>query len=228
MRRRFTVPRGPVPTGTEANQRGVARDLHDAIGPTLAATALGLRAARNLLQKDRAAVEQILTRLESELYSAIAEIRRLADDARPPVVDRLGLVAAVRRHAEILSGRLSTARGAGGALRIEVRVDGELPYLPSAVEVAAYRIVCEALTNVAKHSNAGICTVRFWMDGDLHIEVVDDGDGAVFDGMIVEAPAGVGLGSMRERACSLGGEWAIERASPGGTRVAATLPIGTE
>jgi signal transduction histidine kinase len=224
MRRRFAVPRDTIPLSTEADQRTALRDLHDAIGPTLVATALGLRAARALLQENRTSVEQILTRLEEELYSAIAEVRRLADGLHPPVLDRLGLVAAVRRHAEMLSGRMSTARGR--PLRIEVRLAGELPALPAAVELAAYRIICEALTNMAKHSNARFCTVRIWLDEDLHVEIVDDGDGAA-PGTVSDAPPGIGLGSMRERAGALGGEWAIEPATRGGTRVAATLPIST-
>jgi signal transduction histidine kinase len=226
MRRRFAVPRGTIPLSTQADQHAALRDLHDALGPTLAATALGLRAARTLLQKDLSSVEQILTRLEEELYSAIAEVRRLADGLRPPILDRLGMVAAVRRHAEILSARMSTAHGR--PLRIEVRVDGELPALPAAVELAAYRIMCEALTNVAKHSNARLCTVRIRLDTDLHVEVIDDGDGAVTSSAVPDTPPGIGLGSMRERACSLGGAWAIEPVTRGGTRVAATLPIGTE
>jgi signal transduction histidine kinase len=226
MRRRFAVPRDTIPLSTETDQRMALRELHDAIGPTLAAAALGLRAARNLLRKDRASVEQILIRLEEELYSAIAEIRRLADGLRPPVLDQLGMVAAVRRHAEILSGRLSAARGR--PLRIDVQVAGEIAALPAAVEVAAYRIVCEALTNMAKHSNARLCTVRIWLDQDLHIEIVDDGDGAADHMTVPNAPSGIGLASMRQRACSLGGEWAIEPATRGGTRVAATLPVGTE
>jgi signal transduction histidine kinase len=226
MRRRFAVPRGTIPLSKDTDQHTALRDLHDALGPTLAATALGLRAARTMLQKDLVSVEQILTRLEEELYSAIAEVRRLADGLRPPILDRFGMVTAVRRHAEILSARMSTARGR--PLHIEVHVDGELPTLPAAVELAAYRIMCEALTNVAKHSNARLCTVRIWLDTDLHIEIVDDGDGAVTSSTVSDTPSGIGLGSMRERACSLGGDWAIEPAARGGTRVAATLPIGTE
>ncbi len=206
------------------------RDLHDSIGPTLAAAALGVHAARALVGHDRPAAEQVLTRIEEELHSAIAEIRRLASDVHPPALDRLGFVAAVRRYAEALGSRTSTTGATGAPLRIEVEVCGELPELPAAVEVAAYRIVREALTNVSRHSHAWSCVVRIRFDGELQLEIVDDGIGPLgrpeWTGS-GDPAGGVGLGSMRERASALGGRLAIEAASPAGTRVAATLPVGT-
>lgn len=223
MRRRFTVSRDADALAHTDEHRKLLRDLHDSIGPTLAATALGVRAVRSLLRSDRAAAERVLNRLEGELHSAIAEIRRLASGMHPAVLDRLGLVEAVRRHAEIIGSRSATA---GGPLLVEVDVQGEVPPLPAAIELAAYRIVCEALTNVARHSNAHRCAVRIWLDGDLHVEIVDDGNGAMNEPDVADLSSGVGLRSMRERACSLGGRWAIEAVTPGGTRVAATLPTG--
>lgn len=233
--------------GSAEERRTLLRDLHDSVGPTLAAAALGIRAVRNLLHRDRAAAEQILTRLEDELHSAIAEIRRLANGVHPPVLDRLGLVGAVRQYAETLGSRLATAvtttggttgGTAGPPVRIEVEVCGELPVLPPAVEVAAYRIVCEALTNVGRHSDARLCTVRLWFDGELQLEIVDDGNGGVAPTRARsdqgadqvagrDRPGGVGLGSMRERARTLGGTLAVEPVTRGGTRVAATLPVST-
>jgi two-component system NarL family sensor kinase len=98
-----------------------------------------------------------------------------------------------------------------------------MPKLPASVDVAAYRIICEALTNVTRHASARSCAVRLWVDDDLHIEVVDDGVGlpALTNG-------GVGLGSMRERASELGGECLVEADRAGGTRVFATLPLPKE
>lgn len=220
MRRTFIVSRDEVALGPDEQRRRLLRDLHDTVGPTLAAAALGVRAVRNLVNKDSAAAEQILVRLEEELHSAIAEIRRIANDLHPIMLDRLGFVAAVRQHAETLTSRMAAA---GGALQIDVDVCGELPVLPAAVEVAAYRIVSEALTNVSRHSNARRCVVRIWFDNELRLEIVDDGTGAMVDGPSTHT--GVGLGSMRERACSLGGSLVIERVPPSGTRVAATLPF---
>jgi signal transduction histidine kinase len=227
MRRTFTVSREITLLGHDEQRRRLLRDLHDSIGPTLAAAALGVRTARSLVHKDRTSVEQILTRIEEELYSAVAEIRRLANGVHPPLLDQVGLVAAVRQYAERLSSRMPTAGAGGAQLRIEVEVEGELPALPAAVEVAAYRIVCEALTNVSRHSKARLCTVQIRFDHDLQLEIVDDGTGAVTDASVAGLPGGVGLSSMRERACSLGGRLALEEVAPCGTRVAATLPIGT-
>ncbi|HEY0637306.1 MAG TPA: sensor histidine kinase [Pseudonocardiaceae bacterium] len=223
MRRTFTVPPDVASLGPDEERRRLLRDVHDSIGPTLAAAALGVHAARNLLASDRAAADQVLLRIEEELHSAIAEIRRLAHDVHPPILDRLGFVAAVRRYAETLGSRMSSA---ARPLRIEVEVCGELPELPVAVEVAAYRILREALTNVSRHADAWSCTVRIRFDGELQLEVIDNGNGAVSGGGPDDLAGGAGLGSMRERASALGGRLAVGPATPGGTRVAATLPVG--
>ena len=92
--------------------------------------------------------------------------------------------------------------------------------LPAAVEVAAYRIALEALTNVARHAGAGACTLRLSVNGALELEVRDDGGG-----LPESYRRGVGLESMRERAAELGGECTIERADGDGTRVKALLPL---
>jgi two-component system, NarL family, sensor kinase len=102
-------------------------------------------------------------------------------------------------------------------------VPKNLPPLPAAVEVAAYRIAQEALTNVARHANAKTCHVRLSVDrvgGALELEVSDDGVG-----MTEGRRTGVGLSSMRERAEELGGTLAIEPEPEGGTRVLARLPL---
>jgi signal transduction histidine kinase len=99
----------------------------------------------------------------------------------------------------------------------------ELPPLPAAVEVAAYRIIQEALTNVARHARARTCCVRLSVDeaaDALHLEVTDDGVG-----MPKDRGAGVGLSSMRERAEELGGICDVEPIPTGGTRVLARLPL---
>lgn len=98
-----------------------------------------------------------------------------------------------------------------------------LPLLPAAVEVAAYRIVQEALTNVVQHSQARVCVVQLALDGDLNLKVSDDGTG------IGEYhKTGIGLHSMRERAEELGGRCVIEPAPEGGTLVWVRLPIPKE
>ncbi|MGW5721599.1 sensor histidine kinase [Amycolatopsis sp. NPDC003865] len=221
MRRTFVVADFVPPAGYEDRLKRVLTDLHDGLGPTLAVAVLGLRAARDLIARDRAAAGDLLARLEDELYRAITDLRRIVADARPPALDDAGLVLAVRRYAEALSDRVPAEHG---PLRVDVEVHAELPALTAEVEVTAYRIIREALVNVARHSGARQCTVHLWpRDGDLHVEIVDDGVGT--DGEVLPAVGGSGLRSMRERAGDLGGGCRVEPVPSGGTRIAAWLPL---
>ncbi|WP_033441614.1 sensor histidine kinase [Saccharothrix sp. NRRL B-16314] len=207
MRREFIVP---ADAADEARRR-LLRDLHDGLGPSLAAIALGLRAARQLVAHDPASAGLLLARLEEEAHTAVDEIRRLASGSYPAVLARLGLVGAVRAHVASLTDR--------HPVRVDVRC-GDLPELPVSVQVAAYRIICEALTNVVRHAGARCCLVGLRFDGCLRVEVVDDGVGAV-----PEQGDGVGLNSMRERANEVGGTWRMELSAEGGTVVVADLPV---
>jgi signal transduction histidine kinase len=149
--------------------------------------------------------------------ATLADIRSLVYALRPPALDEFGLATAIREHAAHYQQ--------ADALQIEVDTPESLPPLPAAVEVAAYRIVLEALTNVARHAQARHCRVALTLAGAdarqvLCLEVTDDGIGLPSDGR-----AGVGLSSMRERAAELGGTWTIGPAPRGGTRLCAWLPI---
>jgi signal transduction histidine kinase len=190
----------------EEERRRLRRDLHDGVGPSLAGIALGLDSARRALRSDPAAAEQTLRELRRATQESVAEVRRLARDLRPPALDQFGLLGALREQAQRLGG--------------DLELPAELPELPAAVEVAAYRIASEALTNAARHAGAGACRVRLSLNGGLRVEVDDDGIG-VPDGYV----AGVGIASMRERAEELGGGLRVERRAPSGTRVLATLPL---
>jgi signal transduction histidine kinase len=154
--------------------------------------------------------------LRDELQGAIADIRRLVHDLRPPALDDLGLGQSLRRFAERYGSE-------DGTLRLVVRAPEDLPSLPAAVEVAIYRITQEALTNVARHARARTCVVRLAVDGDVLLEIVDDGVG-----IPAERSAGVGLSSMHERASELGGSCVVEAAPKGGTRVLVHLPMPKE
>jgi two-component system NarL family sensor kinase len=156
--------------------------------------------------------------LQEELEGAINEIRRLAHGLRPPELDRIGLVGAIRAYASAISAR---ADDQGVTIALDVPIS--MPRLPATVDVAAYRIVSEALTNVTRHASARSCAVRLWVDDDLHIEVVDDGIG-----LPEQHAAGVGLWSMRERATELGGDCVVSAGNSGGTKVRATLPLPKE
>jgi signal transduction histidine kinase len=206
----------------EMERRRILHELHDGVGPTLAAVALGLDVSRRTVG-NHTPTGELLGRLRDELQAAIVEIRRLAHGLRPPVLDRIGLIPAIREYAGALASRTAGSESSVDGVTIVLEVPSSMPKLPPPVDVAAYRIICEALTNVTRHAAASSCAVRLWVDDDLHIEVVDDGVGlpAVTNG-------GVGLSSMRERATELGGECLVEAESDGGTRVFATLPLPKE
>lgn len=199
----------------EEERRRLRRDLHDGIGPQLAALTLKLETARNKLSQDPTA-DALLSDLAERARVAVADVRRSVHALRPPALDELGLVPALRETA---------AQYSQNGLRVSVEAPENLPPLPAAVEVAAYHIAQEAMTNVVRHAGARNCAVRFGLDetsGLLSLEVQDDGRG--LDG---ERGSGVGLFSMRERAEELGGTCAVEPLSAGGTRVLARLPCST-
>jgi signal transduction histidine kinase len=195
----------------EDERRRLRRDLHDGLGPQLATLILKLDAARNLLRTQPQAADALLAGLKAQTQAAISGIRRLVYDLRPPALDEMGLIPAIREQA--------TNYGQSG-LDVSVEAPKVLPPPPAAVEVAAYRIVQEALTNVSRHAKARACRVRLSVSDGLELEITDDGVG-----MPEDRRAGVGLSSMRERAAELGGTCAVEPMPGGGTRVLARLPL---
>jgi signal transduction histidine kinase len=198
----------------EEERKHLLRELHDGVGPTLAAVTLGLHASRRAIGEATPA-GTLLARLQDALADAITEVRRLARGLRPPALESLGLLGAIREHISTFG-----ATSGGTEPKVVLETPAELPPLPAAVEVATYRIVCESLTNASRHADAGRCTVRLWVERDLRIEVTDDGSG-----LPARWNAGIGLSSMRERAAELGGGFHIERIETGGTRVSASLPL---
>jgi two-component system, NarL family, sensor kinase len=205
-------------TAREEERRRLRRDLHDGLGPTLAAHLLKIGSARELLDRDPKITAQLLTQLEDGLEETLEEIRRLVYDLRPPVLDQLGLVGAVQACAA--EYERPSANGQKG-LAVTVTAPDPLPPLPAAVEVAAYRIAQEALHNVFRHAQASQCAVTLRPQNEvLWLEVQDNGRGLPPNGR-----AGVGLQSMKERAAELNGRWVVESLPTGGTRVTAELPL---
>jgi signal transduction histidine kinase len=200
-------------TAREEERRRLRRDLHDGLGPALAAIGMRAGAAESLLRDDPERAARLLTELQAEISTAVADVRRLVDALRPPAIDEVGLVGALRLAADRLDSP--------GAPRLDVDAEGPLPTLPAAVEVAAYRIGTEAMTNAVRHAGAETCSLRLVGGSDLTVVVEDDGRG-----LPVELQSGVGLVSMHERAAELGGECRVEPRPGGGTRVVARLPIG--
>lgn len=197
----------------EDERRRIRRDLHDGLGPTLASMKLKLDALHYLLAPAQAEAHGIVTELETDMQAALTDIRRLVYDLRPPTLDQLGLVSAIQEYALGLSV---------SGLQITVEGPSPLPPLPAAVEVAAYRIVLEALTNTMRHAQAHVCRIHILLESapfTLRLEISDDGVG-----LPTPVQAGVGLTSMRERAAELGGTCSITSAGNGGTQVCARLP----
>ncbi|SMD24264.1 sensor histidine kinase [Kibdelosporangium aridum] len=198
----------------EEERRRLRRDLHDGLGPTLSGVAYATDAARNLARSDPDTAVDLLVRLRGDIGDAIIEIRRLVEGLRPPALDELGLVGALHREAE----RLSYQEG-GRPLTVSVDAPADMPELPAAIEVAAYRISAEALNNAAKHSGAENVRVRITVGDELHILVRDDGR----PGPNGWSP-GVGMASMSERAAEVGGRCEA-RPGPDGGSVEAVLPL---
>lgn len=209
--------RARLVTAQEEERRRLRRDLHDGLGPSLAAIVLKLNAVGTIVN-DPAAVE-LLTQLRQETRAAIADIRRLVDDLRPPALDEVGLVAALQQKATSLSRTLDTDHGQAGIV-IDVVGPAHTTALPAAVEVAAYRIATEALTNVVRHSGAARASVDVTVNGALEISVADNGTQPWSP-----TRTGVGLSSMRERAEELGGSCSVTSRPGGGTLVHAVLPL---
>jgi len=196
----------------EEERRRLRRDLHDGLGPELASMTLKLDAARNLMEKDPQTADRLLLELKTQAQESLSNVRRLVYGLRPPALDELGLVPAVRES--------SAVRSAGNHPRISVSGPEPFPPLPAAVEVAAYRVALEAVTNVVRHASAETCRIEFNVSDELELEVVDDGCG-----MAPRSRAGVGLTSMRERALELGGSLSIGPGPGGGTRLRACFPL---
>ena len=202
-------------TAREEERRRLRRDLHDGLGTLLTGIVLTADAASNTSARDPDASTRLLATVRAELRHALTEIHRLVDDLAPLAVQELGLTAALSARAD-----QTVVREDGHPLRVDVETDLPRQPLPAALEVAAYRIATEALTNVVRHADATRATIRVHArQGMLEIEVTDDGHRGDWGD-------GVGTISMRERAEELGGT-CHRGPGPDGGRVRALIPIGS-
>lgn len=193
----------------EEERRRIRRDLHDGLGPAMAGVVYQLETARLVVHQDAEKAAGQLDTVRTNVQEIVADVRRLVHELRPPALDDRGLVGAIRQLVE------------NDPLPVEVRSES-LGTLSAAVEVAAYRIVAESLTNVTRHAQARSVTVDVRRtDSALLIEITDDGVGIAED-----VQAGVGLLSLRERAAELGGRTDVTCPPSGGTVVRAELPLG--
>lgn len=213
-----------VLAATEEERSRLRRDLHDGLGPSLSGVGLGLEAAETAIGTDTTVALDLLARLRTEVAGSIEEVRRIIEGLRPLSLDELGLVRAVRARAADITARTA---GRGRPLLVEVTAPQALAALPPEVELAAYRIVDEALTNVVRHTGASRCRVDLQVgaDGEVRLQITDDGGGLIRHGRDRRTEGGVGIPSMRARAEALGGRVEVASAG-GGVAVTACLPAG--
>ncbi|MEU6411400.1 sensor histidine kinase [Microbispora sp. NPDC046933] len=199
----------------EEERRRLRRDLHDGLGPGLAAIGVRLDVIEATAADMSPAMRSSLSEVRQLVQGLVGDVRRIVHDLRPPALDELGLAGALEDLA------LDTEEAGEGGPAVTVRVPDRLPELPAAVEVAAYRIAQEALANALRHARARTIEIvaRIEREG-LVLRVRDDGRG--LPEPLVE---GVGSGSMRERAAELGGVLRRTSASGAGTTVEAVLPL---
>jgi signal transduction histidine kinase len=206
----------------EDERRRIRRDLHDGLGPRLAAHMLKVGSARATLGNQHSPAGSVLEELEDDLQETLRQIRELVYNLRPPALDQLGLAGAIRDYAEQINRGHKQQAGAAdeAALAISVTTPERLPALPAAVEVAAYRIVQEALANIIHHARARRCKVELACSDALRLSISDDGIG-----LPAAYRSGVGLASMQERAAELGGSFQVRSLPSGGAQVQTVLPL---
>lgn len=212
LAQQVTDSRAAAISAIEDERRRLRRDLHDGLGPTLSGIAHTAAAARNLIPTDPAAADELLARLRVDATGAVGEIRRLVYDMRPPALDELGLVGALEQ--QFAAVRTST----GGPMHVIVQAK-ELPPLPASIEVAAYRVATEAVTNAARHSGSDQAWLELEHD-DGHLVLIVRDQGCHPEPWV----PGVGVSSMRERTSEVGGTIELIN-SPCGATIRATLPL---
>ena len=195
----------------EDERRRLRRELHDGVGPTLAGIALGLESAQRAVTNDPQRARDLLAEIRSDVTDLVSDVRGVVDGLRPPMLDEVGLSGALTQLGQAFELRTDCM--------IEVRAAGP-PNLSAAVEVAAYLIAAEAITNAVKHAAATRCDVAVTAsDGLLLLDVIDDGIGGA-----APRDGGTGLPSIAERAAEVGGELGVDSGSSG-THVWARLPL---
>jgi signal transduction histidine kinase len=201
-------------TAREEERRRLRSELHDGLGPTLAGATLRIDSARNKLESNPDLADSLLVETKGQIQETIEDIRGLVYELRPPTLDEMGLVKAVRAYVD---QQKSTG------VKIMVADSNELPMLPAAVEVAAYRIAVEGITNVIHHAQATEAVISFYqVDNNLIAEILDNGIG-----LPDPVPVGFGITSMRERAEELDGQLKLIPQFPG-TLLRACLPCPEE
>ncbi|MEJ2304579.1 MAG: GAF domain-containing sensor histidine kinase [Anaerolineales bacterium] len=193
----------------EEERRRIRRDLHDGLGTMLASHRLKIGSSAQMLEGEPEAARALLQEIEEELTTALDDIRRLVYDLRPPALDELGLVRALQQSAPQVPN-----------FAVTFDIPQEIPELPAAVDVAAYRIIQEALNNCVRHAKARQVTVGIKAGEYLDLSIQDNGVGLPENYL-----PGVGLNSMRARAEELGGTFELQWTTGEGTTIFVRLPL---
>lgn len=201
-----------IVTAREEERRRIRRDLHDGLGPQLASQTLSLEAISQLMKTNPDKAQSLIKTLQTQADEAIQDVRRLVYALRPPALDDLGLVGALKQ---------TISRYENSHLQIDLALLDIPEELPAAIETAIFRIAQEALTNVVRHSQATRCIIRLYATTcDIQIEIEDNGHGIADD-----YQSGVGLQAMRERASELKGETTVDALPTSGTIVKTKIPL---
>jgi signal transduction histidine kinase len=193
----------------EEERARLRRELHDSLGPLLTGAAFKADSIALAAQNRPERAESLAIDLADQLRHSVEAVRQLAYGLRPAALDELGLVGALREEGTRFS-----------PIKVIVDAPESMPALPPSVEVAAYRIAAEALTNVVRHSDAKLASVRLTTDdGTLEMIITDDGSSTA------PWPPGLGLASIQTRASEVGGACEAGPTAEGG-RVVAVLPLG--
>lgn len=206
---RLETSRSAAVDSAEAERRRIERDLHDGAQQRLVALAAGLGAAKEKLELDPEAGKAMVADAHEEAKAALKEIRDLVRGIHPVILEDRGLDAALS----------AVVARAPVPVKLDVRVD---PRPPAAVESAAYFVVNEALTNVARHAQATRASVSIARSGDrLVVEIRDDGVGGA------DASRGTGLQGLRDRVSAFGGNMHVISPDGGPTTISVELPCGS-
>ena len=199
----------------ELERRNIALELHDEIGQVLTGLKLTLEVSTRLPATELTDTLSTARGLVNEL---MARVRKLSLDLRPAMLDDLGLLPTLLWHIEHYTAQTH--------VKVNFKHSGlERERFSPEVETAAYRVVQEALTNIARHANVQEATVKIWTNQEvLSIEVVDAGQGFDSETAVTRTETS-GLAGMRERATLAGGQFRLESATGHGTRLLAELSI---
>jgi len=204
-----------VLTAQEEERKRIAREMHDDTAQALTSVLVRLRLLERSAENER--LRGGLTELRELTGATLEGVRRMAIDLRPPMLDDLGLEAALGSFVQDFSRRWPTEA------KLTV---GRLGRIPPDVELVLYRIVQEALSNVARHANASHALVRLTRRGRaLRMVIEDDGLGFDLDAVRRSRESGLGLFGMEERLALVGGSLQVESAIGRGTRVSAEVPL---